>query len=61
MLEPVLRFDRATGRAWIAEITQSSTWREIGADAPAEVPATEEDPAASSDQAAAQALLGVTS
>jgi hypothetical protein len=37
-LEPVLRFDRATGRAWIAEITQPSAWREIGSDAPIEGP-----------------------
>jgi hypothetical protein len=50
MLEPVLLFDHATGRAWIAEMTQSSAWREIGADAQAAVPDEDSVTSAASSQ-----------
>jgi hypothetical protein len=42
MLEPVIRIDRATGRAWRGELTQFTHWREFGSDAAAPAPPPEE-------------------
>lgn len=38
VLEPLIRFDRATGRAWIGEMTQFTHWREFGQEDPGPPP-----------------------